>query len=311
MRLTSLFLAASAAALVIGVSACSNTDNATNPTSSDLAAATGLKAISNSSQVTLWWTNSPDSANTQFNGYEVDVTAGGASVTQQIVPAGVSTATIATLTNGTVYTFTVYTLAKDGTKSSHTAAITWGPGARYNGIKLYSLSSAAACPSGLQLSPNGVRAVSVSQSPDQTDLVFDDRGTTMDILSPALKSGSSLPRHTAFARNIVDEALSLDDAGLARASIDTTVYAEGDYTLGKDNMGGGLNPNVGEVYYVKTQDGNYARVFIHGSATGSEIQTETAGTCAGTKYILIDVSFQPTAYVPYAGAQRTTGSGSH
>ncbi len=311
MRLTSLLLAASAAALVIGVSACSNTDNATNPSSTDLAAPTALKAISGDGNVTLFWTNSVDSGNTQFNGYQIDIATGGVTVSTQTVPAGASFFPVGALTNGTVYTFTVRTMAKDGTKGTHSASILWGPGARYNGIKLYSLSSGTGCPSGLELSPNGVRGVSVSQNPELTDLVFDDRGTTMDILSPALKSGSSLPRHTAFARNIVDDALSLDDVTLARTSIDTTVYAEGDYTLGKDNMGGGMNPNVGEVYYVKTQDGYYARVFIHGSPAGSEIQTETAGACAGYKYILIDVSFQPTPYVPYAGAQRTTGSGSH
>jgi hypothetical protein len=311
MRYFSLLLAAGAAVALIGISACNNATDPLNPASTDLKAPTNVKAISSDGTVVLYWTASADAADAKFNGYIIDIMDGATALSSVTVAGAQTFMPVGGLTNGKVYMFMIHTAKSDGTKSTATADITWGPGPRFTNIKLYSLSSGAGCPSGLQLSPAAVIAVSTSTSPEKTDLVFDDRGMTMDLLSPTKKSGSSLPRNTYFMPNTADTAMSLDDANLARATVDTAGWVEADYPLGNDQMGGGLPPNKGEVYYVRTQDGNYARVLVRGTPAGSEIHTETVGACAGYKYIVLDVSFQPTPFVPYAGAQRTTGSGSH
>lgn len=199
------------------------------------------------------------------------------------------------LTAGVAYTFTIKSASTDGTFGATSAPIVWAPALQFYNITLYSLSAPAATGrySGLKIRPEGVGAVSVSLNPDSVDLVFDDRASELDLLSPNLKSGTALPRMTDLA-DFTAKATSINDLSVADSTIDTMMWMPRVAPMGND--GKGHNPaGQGETFWVRTQDGYYARVFVHADATGLLYATD--GTY---KYITVDVSFQPNKNIIFS-----------
>jgi hypothetical protein len=287
---------------VFFIVSCSSTSNPTATGGQTYAPPTALRALSGDDTLYIVWHASTAKDSSAFAGYSIVATdLSGNSVTITDPNKNDTSVTMSSLTNGTVYTITIRSLATDGTQGPASESLKWAPAKRTYGIELYSLQASAGCPSGLELSAtNGVQAVSVSQNPDLVDLVFDDRGSAFDIESANLKgTGIQLPRKTNIA-TYTGTANGLSDLVLADSSVDTTGWVPEVAGLG-DNETGKTANGKGVTYYVKTQDGNFARIFVHADANGNLISTDMTGdACNNYTYITVDVSFQTAAGMVYS-----------
>jgi hypothetical protein len=286
---------------VFFIVSCSSTSNPTATGGQTYAPPTALRALSGDDTLYIAWHASTAKDSSAFAGYSIVATdLSGNSVTITDPNKNDTSVTMSSLTNGTVYTITIRSLATDGTQGPASTSLQWAPAKRYYDIQLYSLAASSSCPSGLQLSAtNGVGPISVTGNLDVVDLVYDDRGSSFDLVSPTLKSGTPGTRITSIA-GYKGVASGLSDLALADSSVDTTGWIPEVKELGPGGNGQSTN-GEGVTYYVKTQDGNFARIYVHPTAGGFLYSTDnTGGACNGYTYITLDISFQTKAGMLYS-----------
>lgn len=258
------------------------------------AAVTGLQATSvDESTVRLRWTASSTAAAT---GYRITVLSSTGTVIGTPQNTSTSTATIADisgLTAGRVYTFRVQTRTKD-TVSAETT-INWSPATRVrlaNGAPVRIYESESSFGSGLAIQGGVAQNLTVA-SASRWDIGLDTRPGTNG--QPSFDIGSpNKTSYTAFNNN-----------GGRKTFVSSTVYSPVDSLnqVFDTQFSGGTDErlitfttaNRGFVMGVRTQDGNFAKVFVKASAAGVILQ----GT-APNRYVEVEISYQPVANVPYA-----------
>ena len=264
-----------------------------NTITQEYAPPSTLRALAGDDTIYLVWHPSPDADSAGFQGYLItaaDTTSATVHVADSIITD--TSAVIGGLTNDRQYQLFIESLGANNAQGTPSEILAWAPAKRYYGIQLYGLQST--CASGLRLSlANGVKAANVLQDPDSVDLVFDDRNGTFAIASPSIVTGFTLPRATGMSSRMLP-ASGLSDLSLADSVVDTSGLAP--RSLGLSGSGKGI------VYYMRTQDTTYARVFVHADANGDLVSkdTVTGDACNGANYITIDVSFQSAPKLIFA-----------
>ncbi len=262
-----------------------------------------LQALSvNDSTVRLRWNPSPSESNANFGFYRLRVYDDAQGRLLGVIRLGTqSPVDITGLRSGTVYRFELYAVWRDTTRDtsqSLTAAVVrWAPAARYtqlsdgSPIRLYETDSQF--PSGLDLEgPDGKpRTLTVAQG-SEWDLCLDTRGGSWDIGSPALSSYTiATPRRT-----LIDTARLRQPKYLAVDSLNQIFETEafGSTTLA-EALANFNTQRRGFVLVLRTQDGNWAKVFVKADAQGNILR----GT-APNRYVELEISYQKTPNVPYA-----------
>jgi len=264
---------------------------------------TNLQALSvNDSTVRLKWQPSPSESNPNFGFYRLLVYEDAAGRLVGTVKLGPQNPVdIVGLRSGTVYRFELYAVWRDTTRDtaqSRTAAVVrWAPATRYttlpdgSPIRLY--ETASALPSGLDLEgPDGKpRTLTVAQS-NEWDLCLDTRGGSWDIGSPGLSSYTiANPRRT-----LIDTARLRQPAYLAVDSLNQIYETE---AFGAATLSEALvnfnNQRRGFLMILRTQDGNWAKVFVKADAQGNILRGS-----APNRYVELEISYQKVPNVPYA-----------
>jgi hypothetical protein len=205
------------------------------------------------------------------------------------------------LRSGTVYRFELYATWADTTRDtarSRTAAVVrWSPATRYttfadgSPIRLYETDSRF--PSGLDLEgPDGrPRALTVRDG-NEWDLCLDTRGGSYDIGSPRLSTYNiTNPRRT-----LIDTLRLKDSTYLAVDSLNQVFETEafGATTLA-EALANFNKQRRGFLIILRTQDGNWAKVFVKADAQGNILRGS-----APDRYVELEISYQKTPNVPYA-----------
>jgi hypothetical protein len=290
------------AALLLAVG-CEESTSPEEPTPvSPPAPPSNLQALSvDDSTVRLKWSPSPSESNPRFGGYELMVynDATGSFVGKTRLQR--SPTDITGLRSGTVYRFELYATWADTTRDtarSRTAAVVrWSPATRYttfadgSPIRLY--ETASRFPSGLDLEgPDGrPRALTVRDG-NEWDLCLDTRGGDYEIDSPGLSSYNiTNPRRT-----LIDTLRLKDPKYLAVDSLNQVFETE---AFGATTLAEALrnfnNLRRGFLIILRTQDGNWAKVFVKADAQGNILRGS-----APDRYVELEISYQKTPNVPYA-----------
>lgn len=293
MNFSRIFSAAACACLM-GLAVVSCTDPVTGGGGTGTVAipeaVSNLQATSvDDATVRLRWTGSSAATVT---GFRVIVVSSTGTVVGTVTPTG-SLVDIGGLTAGRVYTFKVQTRTKDTVSAERT--INWSPATRIRmasggAVRVYeSLSSFG---SGLSFQ-GGVAQNRQIVDAVRWDIGLDTRANsagqiTFDIGSPNMTS------YSAFANN-----------GGRKTIVSSSVYN----TIDSLNQVFDTQLNIGTieqlitfttavrgfVFGCRTQDGNYAKVFVKANAQGVLLQ----GT-APNRYVEVEISYQPVANVPFA-----------
>jgi hypothetical protein len=277
-------------------------EESTSPEEPPPAPPSNLQALSvDDSTVRLKWSPSPSESDSRFGGYELMVYN---DATASFVGKGRlqrSPTDITGLRSGTVYRFELYATWADttrGTARSRTAAVVrWSPATRYttfadgSPIRLYETDSRL--PSGLDLEgPDGrPRALTVRDG-NEWDLCLDTRWGSYDIASPRLSSYNiTNPRRT-----LIDTLRLKDPKYLAVDSLNQVFETEafGATTLA-EALANFNNQRRGFLIILRTQDGNWAKVFVKADAQGNILRGS-----APDRYVELEISYQKTPNVPYA-----------
>ncbi len=298
------WLMAGAVLAVLLLASCEETTTPEEPSpTSPPQPPSNLQALSvNDSTVRLKWTPSPSESNANFGFYRLRVYDDAAGRLVGIIRLGTQTPVdIVGLRSGVVYRFELYAVWRDTTRDtseSRTAAVVrWAPATRYttlpdgSPIRLY--ETASQLPSGLDLEgPDGrPRTLTVSQG-NEWDLCLDTRGGSWDIGSPGMSSYTiANPRRTLIdtlrlkqqhylqvdSLNQIFETEAFGGAALAEALVNFN------------------NQRRGFIIVLRTQEGNWAKVFVKADAQGNILR----GT-APDRYVELEISYQKTPNVPYA-----------
>jgi hypothetical protein len=277
---------------------------------------TAIRVLGAESSVIIAWNPSPDIDSSAFQGYVFtclvhDTSAvNGVDTLTQSDPNRIDTVfPFGNLADGIVDTIYVQSTAQDGTRGPASAKILCAAAQKTGGIQIFGFGASDTVVRGLQLSINGVKAVRASQSPDSVDLVFDDRSGTFSIVSANLVSGGSvvMSRQTQLDPAKTRYVANLNDASLADSVTDTFSSASvANAPLGM--AGNGVSGNgLGQIFFVRTQDGNYARIYVRATdTTGTLISKDSliGDPGYGYNYITVDVSFQTVSGLPYSLALR-------
>jgi hypothetical protein len=294
------------AALLAGVFllGCEETTTPQEPTTqSPPQPPSNLQALSvNDSIVRLKWTPSPSESNANFGFYRLRIYDDAAGRLVGTLRLGTqSPVDITGLSSGTVYRFELYAVWRDTTRDtaqSLTAAVVrWAPATRYttlpdgSPIRLY--ETASSLPSGLDFEgPDGKpRTLTVAQA-NEWDLCLDTRGGSWDIGSPGMSSYTiANPRRT-----LLDTARLRQQRYLAVDSLNQVFETE---AFGSTTLAEALvnfnNQRRGFILVLRTQDGNWAKVFVKADAQGNILR----GT-EPNRYVELEISYQKQPNVPYA-----------
>lgn len=278
--------------LALAVVACDPTGPGTTVTVP--GAVTNLQATStDSTTVRLRWTAPTDSTASSVTGYRITVL----SATGDVVGTVNATSTLNDITGlvaGRVYTFRIQSKTKD-TVSTGTE-IKWSPAVRIRtannaAIRIYETNSSFG--SGLAFQGGTARNLTIA-SAAQWDIGLDTAPLTaggpasLDIGSP------NQTGYTAFASNggrkTIVSAMPYNNIDSLNQIFDTQLSVGNAETLINFN-----NANRGFVFGCRTQEGNYAKVFVKANAQGVLLQ----GT-SPNRYVEVEISYQPVANVPYA-----------
>jgi len=240
MKLTLIPLFA-AVLFMAGNTGCNKTNDVLAP--EDLAPPADLKALSRSTQVSLWWTASSSAGASYFSGYRIITKLGAAVVDSQVVGKNTNNTTVSNLTNGLSYTFSVRSVRDNGAISQE-VLLQWGPTQRFTAARIYEFDSPS--PSGLQFSTATTFAFK-SSGPDNRgviDIWIDGRGGA-DCL---LKSPNDYNTSGGWRTTMFKDASASD----MDAQVDLPA-------LGQFRSTPGLQILTNEVYFTKVTEGNYAR----------------------------------------------------
>ncbi|MCS7177342.1 MAG: fibronectin type III domain-containing protein [Candidatus Kapabacteria bacterium] len=282
---------------------CAEEEIAENPP----APPSNLQALSvNDSTVRLKWTASPSESSPDFGFYHLSVYEDATSRLVGTIRLGTRTPVdITGLRTGVIYRFELRSSWRDTTRSdarSTTAAVVrWSPATRYttlpdgSPIRLY--ETASRFPSGLDLEgPDGKpRTLTVAQG-NEWDLCLDTRPVqgreSWDIGSP----GKSSYDITSPRRTLIDTLRIKQQRYLTVDSLNQIFETEAFGGVGMAEVLFNFNnQRRGFIVVLRTQDGNWAKVFVKADAQGNVLQ----GT-SPNRYVELEVSYQKTPNVPYA-----------
>jgi hypothetical protein len=287
-RFLSRFLSATACICLFVLSLASCTDSI-GVTITVPSAVSNLQATSiDDATVRLRWTGNTSATVT---GYRVNIVSSTGTILSTVTPTS-SVVDITGLTAGRVYTFKVQSRTKD-TVSAETN-ITWSPATRIrmaNGGAVLLYESVSSFGSGLSFQGGIARNLTIANSSDW-DIALDTQptvgGNSYDIGSPN-KTG-----YTAFANNggrkTVVSPVVYNAIDSLNQVFDTQLNIGGDERL--INF---TTVNRGFVFACRTQNGNYAKVFVKATNQGVVLQGS-----APNRYVEVEISYQPVANVPFA-----------
>jgi hypothetical protein len=254
--------------------------NVTVPNAVDSLQATSV----NASTVRLRWA-APST--TGLSGYRVTVLTG-TTVFGTINPTS-TIVDVTGLTAGTVYTFRVQSRTSD--TASAAREVMWSPAVRLTNmqgavIRVYETASSFG--SGLRFQGGTALNLTVARG-NEWDIGIDTRANdgNVRIGSPAqLGYSFTGARNTPLADNVYSNVDSLNQVFDTQLRIGTP----GVFTV---------TPTTrrGFVFGARTIEGNHAKVFVKANTSGVILQG-----VAPDRYIEVEISYQPTANVPYASA---------
>lgn len=290
-----------AAVIALGVG-CSKEENTLIYNKTKLRGVTNLRAFSaGANSVGLLWSATPDTSNNQFNAIRVTAKTGTAEWSSMTLPKNTfeSVVIVDFLNEGTVYTFEVVCKAIDNSVNyadSDPVRISWAPARRLNGdiaVKVYEV--AAPDSNGLQLFDGIGPHVFSSRVPAYQpvlDVVIDSTASGIVIMKSAhLNRFGGSTRRTKFST--FDTLANTFNYGRI-APPDPSTYVRDSIFIGPEII------TSGRVYYVVTQDGNYARLLLEkNSPTPGEPGSLLFGQ-APDRYLRIRVSYQTSAMIIYA-----------
>lgn len=238
---------------------------------------TGLMAASvDSNSVLLAWTPSPNDSDSRFEKYKlywsyIDVDDSSRAHPDSVeLPRGTSSYIATGLTNGVEYYFQLSVIPSD-IALKFFPSIRWAPAARYGGISLPTQAVLALFDT--TQAPPGPVVLGLDNPGVQTsgDIYLDNDGT----LKSADMKGSGW-RRTLFST-----------AYRSASTVQTTMPAFPPISTFTDTVIA-IQPQT--LYYCKTQDGNYSRIFVQDgpSANGSGL------------LVHLEISYQTTPMLPYA-----------
>jgi hypothetical protein len=295
MKLFRILSAAAVACLMVfTIVACGDTGGGTGPgtmvTIPD--AVSGLQATSiDDATVRLRWT-AVSSSTVSVTGYRVTVLSSTGTVIGTATPTN-PIVDVSGLTAGRVYTFRVQTRTRDTVSGERT--INWSPAQRIRmasggAVRLYESNSTFG--SGLAFQGGIAQNLTIANA-SRWDIALDTRPNTagqvtFDIGSPNASSYDAFRtnggRRTIVSSSVYNNVDSLNQVFDTQINIGTM-----------EQLIGFTNANRGFVFACRTQDGNFAKVFVRASASGVLLQ----GT-APNRYVEVEISYQPVANVPYA-----------
>lgn len=285
-QLTILCTLAAAALSGLYFSGCTSTESPATG-----AAPYGLMANSlDQDQIGLRWTR--DASDVTDDTVVVTASDGSTVAPRVVVSPGVSTQ-VTGLHTGVTYTFSVHS------QYGASVSLPWMTAIRTNGIKLYQYSSSQ--PSGLLLTATGASAVSVTNS--AMDFYLEDAEHNSDIPTPpGLSFESAVELHSNFNESIMDSApryviggLTMDYASTDFTTIMSRIAAYRGHTYDISNASN-YNTVGSRVLLAETHDGHFARIEIVPDPTTNQLYSGS-GT---SKYVTVNVSYQPIAGKPYA-----------
>ncbi len=293
MKKLSLILSGVAVAACVGffLNGCTST---TSP-GTTVGTPTNLMALSkNASTISIEWVRG--SGDTSF---DTVIVSDGTISTYTPTSATAISYDIVGLSTGTVYSISV---ASAGGRSS---SISWMTANRTSNLTLYQFSSSQA--SGLILSGGQASVVSASSANASTmDLYLEDAqhdptittASGLSLESPAFLNGGSATYRSSFMDGPSRYVVGGLDADYSATDFSTqlnSVVTGGvnSYDIPNDAV---YTTKGSRILLVRTQDGNLAKVEIKPNASG--MLYSGSGT---SKYITVNVSYQPVANQPYAG----------
>ncbi|HET7153353.1 MAG TPA: hypothetical protein VFJ29_06275, partial [Candidatus Kapabacteria bacterium] len=233
---------------------------------------TAVRALGAEGSVIIAWVPSLDIDSSAFQGYsftclvhDTNATHGVDTLTNLDVSRTDSSYQFLGLTDGVIDTIFIQSVALDGTRGLASEKILCAAARQATRIQLWGFSASDTVMRGLKIFPDSIGAVYAPANADSVDLVFDDAGGAYHLVSANLRSGGALvmPRQTLLDPAKTQYVTNLNDAALADSVADTlSNLAQANAALGAG--GNGISGNgKGEAFFIKTQDGNYARIFIH------------------------------------------------
>jgi len=290
------------AVAMVMIGGCSKEENTLVYNKTKLRGVTNLRAFSaGANSVGLLWSATPDTSNSQFSSIRVTAKVGNAEWSSITVPRTTfeSVVIMDFLNEGTVYTFEVVCVANAGSANytdSDPVRISWAPARRLNGdiaVKVYEVSAPDS--NGLQLFDGiGPHVLSARVPAFQPiiDVVIDSTASGIVIMKSAhLNRFGGGTRRTKFS-TFDTLANSFNYARFAPP--DPSTYVRDSIFIGPEII------TSGRVYYVLTQDGNYARILLEkNSPTPGEPGSLLFGQ-APNRYLRVRVSYQTSPGVIYA-----------
>lgn len=302
-KLTSLF-----ALIIAGMflfTACEETTKPVDPVKPKPEAPKNLKATSlDASKIKLLWEASSSESDTLFLNYYLEITAvgGGAPLAPIEIDKNNKPFIVSGLNEGTVYTFKLFAKNKNGELSTNSTQVSWSPATRFihneNDDPIQVFETASSFGSGLDLynpatgKPRGLKVASGAD----WDLGLYTTGGVLQFGSasqlPYNYTGTPAP--TDISINYFDAA-SLDEVYDSEA-LNATKHTYNPLVI---DLNTDVTVTKGLVLLVrKMEPGNdkftYAKVFIK-KQNGQFLQG-----ASDNRFLLIEVSYQKTAGVPYA-----------
>jgi hypothetical protein len=291
----SRILSAAACICLLGLSLSSCTDPGTGTGGGGGTTVTIPEAVSNlqatsidNATVRLRWTGSSAATVT---GFRVTVLSSTGMVVRTLTPTS-SLEDIGNLTAGTVYTFSVQTRTRDTVSADR--RITWSPATRIrmaSGGPVRVYESLSTFGSGLSFQ-GGVAQNRQIADAARWDIGLDTRANmagqvTFDIGSPNFTSYSAFANNggrktivSSSVYNTIDSLNQVFDTQLNVGTVEQLITF--------------TTANRGFVFACRTQDGNYAKIFV--KANGGVLLQGTAPN----RYVEVEISYQPVVNVPFA-----------
>jgi hypothetical protein len=290
-------------AMILTGSGCDTTMDPENPnTQTGVAGPSNLRAYSmDSSRVGLTWNLSPDENKQELLNYVITVrdTAGNVRTPISAVK-GQSAATVSGLTEGVVYIFTIRNNVTSGAVSTDSATVRWSPAKRFDSegsapIQVFETADPNR-PSGLDLyspSTNGPVTRSIT---GPTNALVDlfvatlSGSQNLEIRSASLSTSIPSGKVTTFDPNGVNAASLNSDPRLVPPA--ATAFTTLVVTVPNAPASQGL------IFWGKTQEGNYFRLFIESNGTS------LISGPVGNRFITVRISYQSVVGNPYSIRER-------
>lgn len=282
---------------------CTKEENTLVYTKTKLAGVPNLRAFSaGANSVGLIWSASPDTGLSDFVDIRVTAKIGAVEWSSRTLPKLTHNSFIIMdfLNEGTVYTFEVVCRASAASQNytdSDPVRINWAPARRLNEaspVKVYEV--AAGDSNGFLLFDGigGPRVFNARLPAYQPilDIVVDSTASGIVIMKSAhLNRFGGGTRRTRFST--FDTLANTFDAARS-APPDPSTYTRDSIFVGPEII------TSGRIYYVVTQDGNYARILLEkNSPSPSEPGSLLFGQ-SPNRYIRIRVSYQTSSGIMYA-----------